>query len=74
MITLKNNTLFVKGELTDVFEVANLKVRNNLLVDFELVPNDETANNGVEIISLSFDPLNETLIEVLKEEGYTLIN
>lgn len=73
MITLTNNTLLVKGEMTDVFTVKNLKVRKDMIIDFDLVPNEYTAENGIEIESLSFDPLNETLVQVLKEEGYHII-
>lgn len=71
--TLTNGALLVKGEMTDVFTVENLTVRNDMIIDFDLVPNTYTAENGVEIESLSFDPLNETLVQVLKEEGYMVI-
>lgn len=70
---LTDGNLLVKGEMNDVFKVEISNVRNDMIIDVTLFPNPYTTDNGVEEVELSFDPLNETLIQMLKDEGYMVI-
>lgn len=73
--TLQNGMLVVAGELTDIFKVElNGLNRNDLIIEFVLIPNEETKENGVDEVHLDFDCLNETIPEVLKENGYTIVD
>lgn len=72
-VKLTNGKLFVKGEMTDVFEVVTKDVRNDMFINIELIPNDYTKENGVQEENLTVDLLNETISDVLKENGYTVI-
>lgn len=74
MLKLTNGKLYVKGEMTDVFEVKVKDVRDDMFLNIELVPNEYTRENGVEEETLSVDLLNETISNVLKENGYMTIN
>lgn len=73
MQTLTNGKLLVQGEMTDVFEVKIKEIRIDMMIEIELIPNDYTRNNGIEEEYLTVDVLNETIIEVLKENGYMII-
>lgn len=74
MVKLTNGKLYVKGEMTDVFEVKVKEAGSDMFLHIELVPNDYTRENGVEEDTLSVDLLNETIPIVLKDNGYTIIN
>jgi hypothetical protein len=73
MIKLKNGKLFVKGESTDIFEVKIKDVGSDMFLNIELVPNEYARENEIEEEFLSVDLLNETIVDVLKENGYTII-
>ena len=73
MITLENSKLLVKGEMADVFEISIKEVRKDMILEIELTPNEYTRENGVEEQYITVDPLNETIVEVLKENGYMII-
>lgn len=72
-VKLTNGKLFVKGEMSDVFEVVTKDVRIDMFINIELIPNEYTKENGVQEESFSVDLLNETITDVLKENGYTII-
>ena len=70
---LTNGKLFVKGEMTDVYEVLTKETRGDMFLNVKLIPNAYTRDNGVEEENLTVDVLNETLVDVLKENGYRVI-
>lgn len=69
-----NGMLVVKGEMTDCFEVKLELNRRDFIVDVHLIPNEETKNNGVEQVYLDVDILNETVPQVLKRNGYKIVD
>lgn len=73
MIKIGNGRLYVKGEATDVFEVKTKDVSDEMFLKIVLIPNENTRENGVEEESLLVDLLNETIGDVLKENGYAVI-
>lgn len=73
-IVLENSRLLVKGEMTDVFQVVVKEVREDMMLVIDLIPNDYTKENGVEGEYLTVDLLNETIVDALKDCGYTVIN
>lgn len=72
-VKLTNGKIFVKGEMTDVFELNLKGIRSDMFLDIELIPNEYTKINGIEEECLTVDLLNETIPQTLEENGYTII-
>lgn len=72
-VKLTNEKLFVKGEMSDVFEVVVGKIRKDMFLEITIEPNNYSEELAVESESFTVDMLNESIVDVLKEEGYTVI-
>ena len=72
-VMLEEGKLFVTNGEGDVFQVQTGTINEDMFLTVYLIPNEFTKNNGVDGDMFTVDVLNETVVDVLKSEGYMVI-